>query len=109
MNLGDMQTRQILWVAYAENLLCTAANGAVRTVSMIERLPQSPTGFGRSDIVSRAVEILIHAEHPFIAARLARAEGLSQMRTPGDLSVKAMMNAFLRECVYRLRRRLRVR
>ena len=109
MNLGDMQTRQILWVAHAEELLCSAANGAARTVSMIERLPQSPTGSGRSDIVSRAVEILIHAEHPFIAARLARAEGLARMRTPGDLSVRAMMNAFLRECLYRLRRRLRVR
>jgi SAM-dependent methyltransferase len=109
LNLGDMQTRQILWVAHAEELLCLATKGDARTITMIGRLEQSPTGAGRSDIVSRAVEILIHGEHPFIAARLARAEGLASMRKPGDLSAMAMLNAFLREWAYRARRRLLVR
>jgi SAM-dependent methyltransferase len=108
-NLGDMQTRQILWVANAEELLCLAAEGDATTVVMIGRLPQSPTGAGRSEIVGRAVEILIHGEHPFMAARLARAEGLACMRRPGDLSAMAMLNAFLREQAYRIRRRLRAR
>ena len=108
-NLGDMQTRQILWVANAEELLCLAAEGDATTVVMIGRLQQSPTGAGRSEIVSRAVEILIHGEHPFIAARLARAEGLAWMRQPGDLSAMAMVNAFLRERAYRIRRWLRAR
>jgi len=109
LNLGDMQTRQILWVADAEELLCLAAEGDARTLAMIGRLQQSPTGAGRSEIVSRAVEILIHGEHPFMAARLARAEGLASMRTPRDLSPMAMLNAFLRECAYSLRRRARAR
>jgi SAM-dependent methyltransferase len=107
LNLGDMQTRQILWVAHAEELLCLAAEGDGRTISMIGLMPQSPTGAGRSDIISRAVEILIHGEHPFIAARLARAEGLAAMRRPGDLSALSMTNALLREWAYRVRRRLR--
>jgi SAM-dependent methyltransferase len=109
LNLGDMQTRQILWVAHAEELLCLAAEGDANAVPMIGRLQQSPTGAGRSDIVSRAVEILIHGEHPFIAARLARAEGLAHMRVSGDLSAMAMLNAFLREWTYRVRQRLRAR
>ena len=109
LNLGDMQTRQILWVANAEELLCLAAEGDVRTISMIGRLPQSPTGAGRADIVSRAVEILIHGEHPLIAARLAQAEGLPCMRRPGDLSTIAVAKAFLYERAYRLRRGLRAR
>jgi len=109
LNLGDMQTRQILWVAHAEELLCRAAAGDERTVAMIRDLPQSPMGAGRSAIVSRAVEILIHGEHPFIAARLGRAEGLASMRQPGDLSAMALLNACLREWAYRIRRRLRAR
>ena len=109
LNLGDMQTRQILWVADAEELLCLAASGDARTPSMIGRLPQSPTGAGRSEIVSRAVEILIHGEHPFIAAQLAQAEGLASMRVPGDLSAPAMLKALLRERAYGVRRRLRAR
>jgi SAM-dependent methyltransferase len=109
LNLGDMQTRQILWVANAEELLCLAARGDARTVSMIGRFQQSPTGAGRSDIVLRAVEILIHGEHPFIAARLARAERLACMRRPDDLSAMAMLNVFLREWAYRVRRHLRAR
>ena len=109
LNLGDMQTRQILWVARAEELLCLAAAGDATTVAMIGGLQQSPTGAGRSSIVSRAVEILIHGEHPFLAARLARAEGLASMRVPGDLSAMAMLNAFLRERAYGVRRRLRAR
>jgi SAM-dependent methyltransferase len=109
LNLGDMQTRQILWVANAEELLCKAAAGDARTPLMIGRLQQSPTGAGRSDIVSRAVEILIHGEHPFTAAWLARTEGLASMRRPGDLSVPAILKAFFREAAYRVRRRLRAR
>jgi hypothetical protein len=109
LNLGDMQTRQILWVAHAEELLCLAAAGDARTIKMTGQLPQSPTGAGRSDIVSRAVEILIHGEHPFIAARLARAEGRVSMRRAGDLSAMARLNAFLREWAYGVRRRLRDR
>jgi hypothetical protein len=96
-------------VADAEELLCLAAEGDAMTLPMIGRLQQSPTGAGRSEIVSRAVEILIHGEHPFMAARLARAEGLASMRTPRDLSPMAMLNAFLRECAYSLRRRARAR
>jgi hypothetical protein len=109
LNLGDMQTRQILWVAHAEELLCLAAAGDARTVSMFGLMPQSPTGAGRADIISRAVEILIHGEHPFIAARLARAEGLASMRRPGDLSAMSRLNAILREWAYGVRRRLRAR
>jgi SAM-dependent methyltransferase len=107
--LGDMQTRQILWVAHAEELLCLAAAGDARTVSMFGLMPQSPTGAGRADIISRAVEILIHGEHPFIAALLARAEGLASMRRPGDLSAMSRLNAILREWAYGVRRRLRAR
>jgi hypothetical protein len=109
LNLGDMQTRQILWVAHAEELLCLAADGDARTIAMIGRLQQSPTGAGRSDIVNRAVELLIHGERPAVAARLARAERLAFMRTPGDLSTMAVLNAFSREWAYRVRRRLRAR
>jgi SAM-dependent methyltransferase len=109
LNLGDMQTRQILWVAHAEELLCLAAACDASTVAMMGRLPQSPTGAGRSEIVGRAIEILIHGEHPFTAARLARAEGVASMRRPGDLSAMSMINAFLREWAYRARRRLRAR
>ena len=109
LNLGDMQTRQILWVARAEELLCLAAKGDPTTVPLLAGLQQSPTGDGRSSIISRAVEILIHGEHPFIAARLARAEGLASMRVPGDLSAMAMLNAFFRERAYGVRRRLRAR
>jgi SAM-dependent methyltransferase len=109
LNLGDMQTRQILWVTHAEELLCLAAAGDARTPSMIGRLQQSPMGVGRSDIVGRAVEILIHGEYPFIATRLARAEGLACMRRPGDLSAVSRLNAVVRESAYGVRRRLRAR
>jgi SAM-dependent methyltransferase len=108
-NIGDMQTRQILWVAHAEELLCTAAKGDGRLVSMIGRLQQSPTGAGRQDIVRRAIDILTHGEYPFIAARVARAEGLECVRRAGDLSGMAMLNTFLRECAYKARRCIRVR
>ena len=109
LNLGDMQTRQILWVAHAEELLCLAAKSDGRLPWLIMGLPQSPTGAGRSDIVSRAVEILINGERPFIAARLARAGGLAHMRKPGDLSAMAQLNAFLHEMAYRIRLRFRAR
>jgi hypothetical protein len=76
---------------------------------MIGHLKQSPTGAGRDSIVSRVIESLTHGEYPFIAARVARAEGLEYVRRAGDLSAMAMLNTFLRECAYKVRRRIRVR
>jgi 2-polyprenyl-3-methyl-5-hydroxy-6-metoxy-1,4-benzoquinol methylase len=106
-NIGDMQSRQILWVADAEELLCLAAAGNATVPWMIGRLQQSPTGAGREDVVRRAIEILIHGEKPFLAAWLARAEGCAHMRRPGDLSAMAVLKSFFYECGYRLRRRVR--
>jgi SAM-dependent methyltransferase len=107
--LGDMQTRQILWVASAEHLLCIAAEGRTAIIQNAASLPESPTGQGRAEIIGRSVEILLHGEHPFIAGRLARGEGLTQMRRPGDSSSLGMIKAFARERAYSLRRRLRAR
>jgi SAM-dependent methyltransferase len=107
--IGDMQTRQILWVAAAEEVLCAAAQGRANIISMMAHLQESPTGVGRSGILARAIEILLHGEHPYIAVRLARAERLPHMRGPGDISSVAMIKAFARECAYTVRRRLRAR
>jgi SAM-dependent methyltransferase len=108
-NIGDMQTRQILWVAAAEEVLCVAAQGKAEIVPMAGALEESPTGAGRADIIGRAVEILLHGEHPYRAARLARAEALPHMRTPGDIATMAMVTAFMRESAYGVRRWLRAR
>ncbi len=108
-NIGDMQSRQILWVADAEELLCLASAGNASVPLMIGRLQQSPTGAGREDIVRRVVEILIHGENPFLAAWVARADGFAHMRMPGDLSTMAVLKSFYHECGYRLRRRFRAR
>ena len=109
LNLGDMQTRQILWVANAEELLCAAARRDANIVSMMAQLNESPTGQGRTDICGRAVEILLHGERPYLAARLAKAERFAQMRVPGDLSSMAMIKSFARERAYRIRQRIRDR
>ena len=108
-NIGDMQTRQILWVAAAEDVLCAAAAGHASVLPMITDLSESPTGSGRADIIDRAVDLLLHGEHPFRAARLARAAHLSHMRRPGDISLIAMIEAFAREHAYTARRHLRAR
>jgi SAM-dependent methyltransferase len=108
-NIGDMQSRQILWVGDAEELLCLATAGGATVPRMIGRLQQSPTGAGREDFVRRAVEILIHGEKPFLAAWLARAEGFAHMRMPDDLSTMAVLKSFFYECAYRLRQRVRAR
>ena len=108
-NIGDMQTRQILWVAAAEEVLCVAARGHASVVPMAAALDESPTGAGRADIIGRAVEILLHGEHPYRAARLARAEALPHMRTPGDIATTAMVKSYMRQSAYRVRRWLRAR
>jgi hypothetical protein len=108
-NIGDMQTRQILWVAAAEEVLCVGAQGHATVIPMATALEESPTGAGRSEIIGRTVEILLHGEHPYRAARLARAEALPHMRTAGDIATMAMVKAFLRESAYGARRWLRAR
>ena len=109
LNLGDMQTRQILWVADAETVLCAAARGDASIVTMMAGLNESPTGQGRADICARAVEILLHGERPHLAARLAQAERFPHMRAPGDLSAMALIKSFARERAYRIRQRIRAR
>ncbi|MCB8879149.1 class I SAM-dependent methyltransferase [Acidisoma cellulosilytica] len=107
LRIGDMQTRQILWVAQAEVVLCIAAQGRGAVLTMIGRLPESPTGAGRDAIVRRAVEFLIHGERPNLATRLARQESLPHMRQTGDISTSALAKSFAREMFYRARQKLR--
>jgi SAM-dependent methyltransferase len=107
--IGDMQTRQILWVAAAEIVLCVAAQGLAAVIQRAAELPESPTGTGRSAIIRRAIEILLHGEHPYRAIRLAHAEQLPHKRAPGDSSMWAMITAFARESAYSLRRLIRAR
>lgn len=108
-NIGDMQTRQILWVAGAEEVLCAAAEGNATVVGMMATLQESPTGAGRKDIARRAIEFLLHGECPYLAVRIARRLRLPHMRVAGDSSWMAMMKAFPREQAYRMRRRLSAR
>jgi 2-polyprenyl-3-methyl-5-hydroxy-6-metoxy-1,4-benzoquinol methylase len=105
--IGDMQTRQILWVAAAEAVLSVAAQGHGAVLAMMAKLAESPTGTGRTAIARRAVEILIHGERPYLAARLARQESLPHMRQDGDTSLSALTRSFARETFYRSRQRLR--
>jgi SAM-dependent methyltransferase len=108
-SIGDMQTRQILWVAAAEECLSEAAAGDGRVIQRMAGLGEAPTGHGRADILRRAVEILLHGERPYLAGRLARAEHLPQMRQVDDISSLAMIKAFARERAYSVRRWLRAR
>lgn len=103
LQIGDMQTRQILWVAQAEVVLCVTAQGKRAVVTMMRKLAESPTGTGREAIVRRAVDILIHGERPHLAVRLARQELLPHMRNSGDTSLPALLQSFAREMFYRLR------
>lgn len=103
LQIGDMQTRQILWVAQAEVVLCVATQGKRAVVTMMRKLAESPTGSGRDAIVRRAVDILIHGERPYLAARVARRELLPHMNQRGDTSLPAVMQSFAREIFYRIR------
>ncbi len=94
LQIGDMQTRQILWVAEAEVVLCMASKGRRAVLEMMTRLPESPTGGGRTDIAHRAADILVHAERPYLAARLARAEGVPYISAMGDRSRVVYDTAF---------------
>lgn len=105
--IGDMQTRQILWVARAEEALCLAAMGDGSALTSLAALPESPTGAGRGLIITRAREFFIHAERPFCAARLARREGQAQMSPDGNNAWMALARAFAREAFYRLRQGFR--
>lgn len=105
--IGDMQTRQILWVAQAEVALCVAAQGKGSVLGMMTALAESPTGSGRDAVVRRGVEFLIHGERPHLAVRLARRESLPHMRNAGDTSTSALVRSFGREMFYRLRQKLR--
>jgi 2-polyprenyl-3-methyl-5-hydroxy-6-metoxy-1,4-benzoquinol methylase len=107
LQIGDMQTRQILWVAQAEVVLCVAAQGRGAVLAMMAELAESPTGTGRDAIVRRAVEFLIHGERPFLATRLARQESLPHMRTAGDTRISRLLASFPRETFYRSRQKLR--
>jgi hypothetical protein len=107
MQIGDMQTRQILWVARAEEALCLAADGRGSALPALAVLPESPTGAGRIGIIDRAIEFLIHAERPFCAIRLARAEGRPQMSLDGNNAGISSVRAFAREAFYRLRQGFR--
>ncbi|WP_459675463.1 class I SAM-dependent methyltransferase [Acidisoma sp. 7E03] len=107
MQISDMQTRQILWVAQAEQTLCLAAGGRHAALGAVAALAESPTGVGRADIVARACEFLIHAERPYCAARLARNEGASHVTASYNITQVGMVQAFAREGFYRLRQRLR--
>lgn len=103
----DMQTKQILWVAEAEVLLCHAAAGRTATIPALARLAESPTGAGRQTIVARALDYLIHAERPFLAARLAKAEGMAYIRKGAAPSLRTQARAGAREVFYRMRQGLR--
>lgn len=107
MQIGDMQTRQILWVARAEEALCLAADGHHAALPALAALPESPTGEGRRAIIKRAREFFIHAERPFCALRLARREERSQMSLDGNSSGTDVIRAFAREAFYRLRQGIR--
>lgn len=107
MQIGDMQTRQILWVARAEAALCLAADGFASALPALATLPESPTGAGRGAIIDRAIAFLIHAERPFCALRLARSEGRTQMSFDGNSVRGQPFRAFAREAFYRLRQGFR--
>ncbi|MCB8873859.1 class I SAM-dependent methyltransferase [Acidisoma silvae] len=107
LQIGDMQTRQILWVAQAEVALCVAAQGRRAVLPMMAKLAESPTGSGREAIVRRSIELLIHGEKPYLATKLARQESLPHMRVTGDTLVTALLRSFLRELFYRSRQALR--
>lgn len=107
MQISDMQTRQILWVAEAEQALCLAAGGHHATLGAIAALPESPTGAGRETIIARAHEFLIHAERPYCAIKLARSHRHSQISPDRNKQGTGMAQAVAREAYYRLRQRLR--
>lgn len=107
MQISDMQTRQILWVAEAEQALCLAAGGSHAALRAIAHLPESPTGEGRDRIVDRACEFFIHAERPYCAARLARNEGSPQLSHMCNMAEVGLAQALAREVFYRLRQRFR--
>lgn len=107
MQINDMQTRQILWVARAEEVLCAAAAGQARTVGTLARLEESPTGAGRQAIAARAHDYLIHAERPFQAARLAKREDIGHLHQAGAFSLRSFARAGGREIFYRMRQSLR--
>jgi SAM-dependent methyltransferase len=107
MQIGDMQTRQILWVARAEEALCLAADGFASALPALRALPESPTGAGRGAIIDRAIEFFIHAERPFCAVRLARTEHRPQMSLDGNSAGTGPLRAFAREAFYRLRQGFR--
>lgn len=107
LHIGDMQTRQILWVARAEEVLSVAARGRRAVLGMMAKLPESPTGSGRADIAHRAIELLIHGERPYLATRLARNERVPHMRQNGDIFKPPLLRSFAREVFYRSRQRLR--
>lgn len=105
--IGDMQTRQILWVAQAETALCLAANGIASALPALRDLPESPTGAGRGAIVDRAIQFFVHAERPFCAIRLARAERRPQVSLDGNSGGRSLLRALAREAFYRLRQGFR--
>jgi SAM-dependent methyltransferase len=107
LRIGDMQTRQIFWVAQAEMVLCVASQGRRTVLELMTKLPESPTGAGRADIARRAAEMLIHGERPFLAARLAHTELLPHMRENGEEYTSSVLKSFGREIYYRARQRLR--
>lgn len=107
MQIGDMQTRQILWVARAEVALCLAADGSAAALPALRALPESPTGTGRGAIIDRAIAFFIHAERPFCAVRLARTERRPQMSLDGNSVRSGPLRAFAREAFYRLRQGIR--
>lgn len=107
VRINDMQTRQILWVAEAEAALCLAAGGSSATIGALARLGESPTGAGRQAIILRAHEYLIHAERPFLAEWLAKAEGTVHIPMTGPRSFRSLASVGAREVFYRMRQGLR--